>query len=55
MTRRDWIIAVLLACSWAYLIWNNGRWHELNTRTAALAAKSEAYAEMCRAIKGPKP
>lgn len=54
MTRREWIIAALLAFSWAWWFWQHERWHELNTRTAALAAESKAYAEVCRILKGPR-
>lgn len=55
MSRREWIIAAILVISWVYWGWNHERWHELNTRTAALAAKAEAYNEMCRILKGPRP
>lgn len=55
MTRRDWILAAIFAASVAAWSWQHEKWHELNTRTAALAAESKAWTEMCRALKGPKP
>lgn len=55
MTRADWIRAVVFVAIIAAWVWQHERWHELNTRTAALAAKADAYNEMCRAIFEAKP
>ena len=49
-----WVRAVALAAIVAAWVWQHERWHDLNKRTAELAAKAEAYSEMCRAIKGPR-
>lgn len=53
MSSRDLILAAIFAASLAAWFWQHEKWHELNTRAAALAAESKAYSEMCRALKSP--
>lgn len=51
MSRRDWIIAALLAFTWGYWLWQHERWHELVVRNAELKGRVETLAEVCRSIK----